>query len=141
MEAKAVDYIAHTDGDIRAVLVLNLNYPGADKAEVGLFVADTSSDEGSLGRWVLRSSTVHDDNLDEQPAGQVHLYLSDFLGRAGLPTASTRPSATELADEITRFVPFPRVFSTHNAMMLTLSPSRSEPQIILTYKQLRAIFL
>ncbi len=69
------------------------------KAWVNLLAADDSSSS-----WVL----FHDDDLDQQPAGQVDLYLSDFLGLVpGIPAALCRPSTAEVASGIARFVASP----------------------------------
>jgi hypothetical protein len=57
---------------------------------------------GAYG-WVQHHELYHDDNLKQQPVGQVGLYLSDFAGSAGLPPAYRRPSTAELATGITRF--------------------------------------
>ncbi|EAQ89067.1 predicted protein [Chaetomium globosum CBS 148.51] len=71
---------------------------------------------GSLPALACEHDLYYHD-LDQQPGGQVDLYLSDFLGSAGLPPAYCRPSTAELAAGITR-----------------------NPTITLTYERLRAIF-
>jgi hypothetical protein len=86
VERKARQYIDSSDGKIRVALIIDLQYPGMKKAWVSLLVADDSS---SL--WVQHSELLHDDNFDEQPVGQVDLYLSDFLGPADLPAAFVAP--------------------------------------------------
>ncbi|KAK4157050.1 hypothetical protein C8A00DRAFT_40532 [Chaetomidium leptoderma] len=111
VERKAHQYINSSDGKIRVVLVLDLQYPDPKKAWVSLLVADDSSSD-----WVQRSELFYDES-GQQPVGQVDLYLSDFLGLASLPAAFCRPSATELA-----------------------SGTPGNPTITLTYERLRAIF-
>jgi hypothetical protein len=64
------------------------------QASVNLLVA---------GRRFPDYDVYHDDDRDEQPVGQVDLYLSDFVGSAGLPPAYCRPSTDDAAG-ITRFV-------------------------------------
>jgi hypothetical protein len=98
VERKARQYTDLSDGKIQAVLILDLQYPGIKKAWVSLLVeGDSSSD------WIQHHELYHDDDLDQQPIGQVDLYLSDFIGLAGSPPAYCRPSAAELAAGITRF--------------------------------------
>ncbi|KAK4033874.1 hypothetical protein C8A01DRAFT_49609 [Parachaetomium inaequale] len=99
VEEKARQYIELSDGKIRAVLILDLQYKGMKKAWVSLLTADKSS-----SRWVQHSQLFHDDNLNQQPDGQVDLYLSDFFGSAGLPAAFCRPSAVELATGVPRSI-------------------------------------
>jgi hypothetical protein len=94
VESKARQYIDSSDGKIRAVLLLNFQYPGMKKAWVSLLVADG---------WIQRHEVYHDDNLDAQPVGRVGLYLSDFIDAAGLPPAYCRPTAAELTDGTMRF--------------------------------------
>ncbi|KAK3293638.1 uncharacterized protein B0H64DRAFT_434780 [Chaetomium fimeti] len=113
IERKAHQYIEMSDGQIRAVLILDLQYPDAAEGCVGLLVAD---DSGSSD-WIQRSQVFYDETFTEQPNGRVDLYISDFRGCAGLPAALCRPSAIELAAGVSR-----------------------TPQIILTYKRLAAIF-
>ena len=96
MERKSRQYIDSSDGKIRVALIIDLQYPGIKKAWVSLLAAGDPASS-----WAL----FHDDDLDQQPAGQVALYLSDFVGLAsGIPAAFCRPSATEVAAGITRFV-------------------------------------
>jgi hypothetical protein len=102
VERKARQYIDSSDGKIQAVFILDLQYPGMKKAWVSLLVWDDTS-----GHWIQHHGLFHDDALDQQPVGQVDLYLSDFVGLAGLPTASCRPSTAELTAGITRFVVLP----------------------------------
>lgn len=64
------------------------------KAWVSLLTADG---------WLPDHEVYHDDNLDQQPRGKIDLYLSDFVGSAGLPPAYCRPSPAKLAAGITRF--------------------------------------
>ncbi|KAK4148419.1 hypothetical protein C8A00DRAFT_47698 [Chaetomidium leptoderma] len=109
VERKSRQYIDSSDGKIQVALIIDLQYPGMKKAWVNLLAADNPSSS-----WVL----FHDDDRDQQPAGQVALYLSDFVGLApGMPAALCRPSTAEVAARITR-----------------------NPTIALTYKRLRAIF-
>ncbi|KAK4642175.1 hypothetical protein QC761_0081780 [Podospora bellae-mahoneyi] len=81
------------------------------KAWVSLLVAGSPSD------WVQHSELYHDDDLVQQPVGQVDLYLSDLVNLAGVPTAFCRPSTVELAAGVTR-----------------------NPTITITFERLRAIF-
>ncbi|OIW22105.1 hypothetical protein CONLIGDRAFT_557427, partial [Coniochaeta ligniaria NRRL 30616] len=119
VEEKAVEYISCTQGDIQAVLILDLKYPKANMAFVSLYVPDASPGNVAGGRWVLRRDVFYGgDGLSEQPDGQVDLYLSDFLGHTGLPTALCRPSGADLDAGITR-----------------------TPHVILTYDRLREVFL
>ncbi|KAK4034167.1 hypothetical protein C8A01DRAFT_49404 [Parachaetomium inaequale] len=76
-----------------------------------------SDADGPSSDWVQHSELFYDDGLDQQPVGQVDLYLSDFVGLAGVPTACCRPSSAELAAGVSR-----------------------TPQIILMYERLAAIF-
>lgn len=105
MERKARQYIDSSDGKIRLVLILKLQYPGMKKAWVSLLGADG---------WIQHHELYYDDNLDQQPVGQVDIYLSDFIGFAGLPPAYCRPSAAELAAGITRFA-IPLSYQRHEA--------------------------
>ncbi|KAL2129246.1 hypothetical protein VTI74DRAFT_8015 [Chaetomium olivicolor] len=82
------------------------------KAWVSLLAAEDSS-----SRWIQYHEVYHDDSLEQQPAGQVDIYLSDFVGRAGVPAAYCRPSTAE-----------PIAGTTRN------------PTITMTYERLRAIF-
>ncbi|KAK4145968.1 uncharacterized protein C8A04DRAFT_35263 [Dichotomopilus funicola] len=92
-----------------AALMIDIEYPDEKKAWVNLLVT------GNLtGSWAL----FHDDDVDQQPAGQVALYLSDFVGLVpDLPVGFCRPSATEVAAGITR-----------------------TPLFVLTFERLRFIF-
>ncbi len=100
MEDKATSYIVGTNGQIGAVLIIDIHYPKAIWAKVSLLVAD-----GSLGRWAQRGGIFYSDSFDEQPVGQVGLYISDFLrGDDNLPTAFRRPSAAELTSGVSRYV-------------------------------------
>ncbi len=103
MERKSRQYIDLSDGKIRVALIIDIQYPGMKKAWVSLLAADNSSSS-----WVQRSDLFYDDDLgQQQPAGHVALYLSDFVGLApGLPVAVCRPSSAEVAAGITRFVAF-----------------------------------
>lgn len=121
---KAEEYIQGSDGGIRAVLVVDIDYPTADKATVGLCVADTSSSDEANDKdddsdnassrpvWVQQASVFYrssgyseEEQPMEQPIGQVSLYLSDFLGSGNnLSAAFCRPTTAELAANVTRFV-------------------------------------
>ncbi|EAQ85237.1 predicted protein [Chaetomium globosum CBS 148.51] len=97
---------------IQAVLILKLQYPGLQKAWVSLRVADNSS-----GYWSQYHQVYYDDGLDQQPVGQVDLYLSHFVGGTGLPALYCRPSVAESLAGITR-----------------------NPMISITYERLRVFF-
>lgn len=99
MERKVIQYIECAEGDIQAAIVLDMQYPKANWAKVALCVAD-----GTTATWVQYFKTIYDNNLVEQPEGEVGLYISDFLGPTGLPTAFCRPSVAETAAGIQRFV-------------------------------------
>lgn len=90
-------------GKIRAVLLFDLDYPEMKRASVSLLVADASA-----SRWVHYFDPFYDDDLVEQPVGQVNLYLSDFIDFTGLPAESClefhRPSKTDLDAGVSRFV-------------------------------------
>ena len=101
MESKARRYIAETQGQIGAVLILDVDYPRAQSAKVSLMVA-----EGAQCRWVQRGETFYSDHLADQPVGEIGFYLSDFL-RSPVPPDFRRPSATELAAGISRSVALP----------------------------------
>ena len=69
------------------------------KAWVSLLVEDDSS-----AHWIQHHEVYYDESLDQQPVGQVDLYLSDFVGYDGLRAFYCRPSTAELAAGMTRFV-------------------------------------
>jgi hypothetical protein len=94
VERKAHQYIESSDGKIQAVLILDLQYPDMKKAWVSLLTADG---------WLPHHDLYHDDDDNQQRDGHVDLYLSDFVGSAGLPPAYCRPSTDDAAG-ITRFV-------------------------------------
>jgi colicin import membrane protein len=78
---------------------------------------------------------------EQQPTGQIDLYLSDLAG-SDLPLCYCRPSANERDAGILRFVPLfsiplPLCFSS----LLTRLTIIREPQITVTYHQLRDAFL
>lgn len=131
MESKARDYINLTDGKIQAVLILNLEYPRLTEAWVSLWAANGPPDH------LIQDHVLYfDDSLDaQQPVGQVGLFLSDFVGLAGLPAAYCRPSAAELDAGITRFDDF--LFRNCNK---SNSSFDRNPTVILTYDKLRSIF-
>lgn len=94
-------YIDMSDGKIRIAMILDLQYPDMKKAWVSLLVADDFS-----SYWAKHSELFYDEDLAQQPAGEVDLYLSDFLGLAGLPVAFCRPTVAEMAVGTPRFVIF-----------------------------------
>ncbi|KAH8891445.1 hypothetical protein GQ53DRAFT_841395 [Thozetella sp. PMI_491] len=111
-------YFDDTYGQVAAVPVLDLGYPHAKRAKANLLVADSSLQDDQVHRWIQRGTPFYDENLADQPAGQVGFYISDLLPEGPLPQAFYRPSAAELATGVSR-----------------------DPQIVLTYEQLRSIFL
>ncbi|KAK0655489.1 hypothetical protein B0T16DRAFT_304411, partial [Cercophora newfieldiana] len=113
VERKAVQYIECAEGGIQAALLLKVQYPKANWAKVALRIADGTA----AGAWAHFFDTIHDDNLAEQPEGEVGLYLSDFIGPADLPAAFCRPSAAE-----------------------TIAGVQRDPQVRLTFERLRKIF-
>ncbi len=82
---------------IRVALILDVEYPTMDKAFVSLLTADGPSSGFNL-------FYDNDRPQDQQPVGQVDLYLSDFVGSASVPAAFCRPSTAELASGVARFV-------------------------------------
>jgi hypothetical protein len=88
-----------SDGKIRTALIFDLEYPSMKKAWVSLLVADAPS-----SRWVYYSDLFHNDDLVQQPVGQVDLYLSDFVGLAGLPVEFCRPSKADMDGGVSRWV-------------------------------------
>lgn len=104
-----------SDGQIQLVLIVDIQYPDMKKASFSVMMAgDPGSD------WVQHSEIFYDDgNFLQSPDGQVDLYLSDFLGQTGLPAALCRPSATELATGISRFV-YSSIFITFELPNLTM---------------------
>jgi hypothetical protein len=109
---KGRQYIGSSDGKIQAVLILDLRYPHPTQAWVSLLAANGPPDH------LIQDHVLYfDDNLDQQPVGQVDLYFSDFVGFAGLPADYCRPTAAESDAGITR-----------------------NPTVTLTYDRLRAIF-
>ncbi|KAK3363824.1 hypothetical protein B0T25DRAFT_442771 [Lasiosphaeria hispida] len=103
------------EGEIQAAIALDTQYPKATWAKVALRVVDGAT---TTGTWVQDFETLYDDKLVEQSDGQLGLYISEFLGPAGLMPAFCRPSTSEVAAGVSR-----------------------DPQIILTYDRLRSIFL
>lgn len=98
MERKSRQYIDMSDGKVRIAMILDLQYPDMKKGWVSLRVADDAS-----SYWAKRSELFFDEDLAQQPVGEVGLYLSDLLGPAGLPEVYCCPSAAEMASGITRF--------------------------------------
>ncbi|KAH6628189.1 hypothetical protein F5144DRAFT_492561 [Chaetomium tenue] len=114
VERKLVQYVELTGGKIEAAVALNGQYPSGRSAQVALRVVDGAT----TGTWVQYFDTVYDEDCATQPDGQLGLYISDFLGPAGLPVNFCRPSTAERASGVSR-----------------------DPQVTLTYKRLRSIFL
>lgn len=125
-----MQYIACAKGKIHAALALDALYPTGEKVTVALRVAD-----GADSTWVHYFEPIYDDSLVEQPNGQVGLYVSDFLGSAGLPMALCRPLAAERAAGIARYVFFFLLLSQDQAN------GNRDPQVWLSFERLRAIFL
>ena len=99
MEQKACKYLSSTGGKTQVALIIDLQYPSTKKAWVGLRAADGPSRPSS---WAQPTELFFDDELvvGQQPVGQINLYLSDFVGLAGVPTGFCRPSTAELASGI-----------------------------------------
>jgi len=104
VERKVLQYIECAEGEIQAVIVLDAQYPKANRAKVALRVTDGTTADTTAGTWVRYFETIYDDDLVEQPEGEIGLYVSDFVGPAGLPTALCRPSAAETVAGVQRFV-------------------------------------
>jgi len=122
VEEKVRRYVELSDGKIRVALHIHLEEDFYDMANDMASVSVLASD-GASSHWVQHAEIFYvgvddgDLDLDQQPNGHVGLYVSDFCGPAGLPTALCRPSAAELAAGISR-----------------------APQILLVYERLAAIF-
>lgn len=95
-----MQYIECAEGEIQAAIIIDAQYPKATRAKFALRVADGTT----TGAWIRYFEPIYDDDLVKQPEGDVGLYISDFLGPAGLPTTFCRPSAAETAAGIQRFV-------------------------------------
>ena len=99
-EYKAQRYITGSGGKISTVIWIDVKYRDAEWATVSLLVA--GSQPGSV-RWVCRQKTLQESKLRRnQPAGEIGLYASDFLTRAGLPLALCRPTDEELEVGLSR---------------------------------------
>jgi hypothetical protein len=109
VERKARQYIDLSDGKIRVALVVDLQFPDMKKAWISVLVAD-----GSSSRWLQRSKLFHDDDIVQQPVGQVDLYLSDFVGLDGVPADYCRPSTAELDAGVSRYIPMPPLTTSAN---------------------------
>lgn len=103
-----------SDGQIQLVLIVDIQYPDMKKVSLSVMMA---GDPGS--GWVQHSEIFYHGSFLQPPGGQVDLYLSDFLGQTGLPAALCRPSATELAAGISRFV-YSSIFVTFELPNLTM---------------------
>ncbi len=93
----------NTHGRIAAVLVVKMQYPSATWAKVSLLAAGAAAQHEP--RWIHRDELFYDQRLldDQQPTGQVTLYLSDLLSnRLPIPSAFCRPTAAEQAAGISR---------------------------------------
>ncbi|KAK0633895.1 hypothetical protein B0T14DRAFT_415449, partial [Immersiella caudata] len=100
VQAKMVQYIKSSTGKIKTGIIFNIEYPKANKVTVSLY-----------------AEVLYDDDVDEQPTGQIDLYLSDLTG-SDLPLCYCRPPSDRRDAGILRF-----------------------PQITVTYYQLRDAFL
>ena len=101
-------------GQIAAVFIINVQYPDANWATVSLLVADVADTDADADadtettrrqepRWAYRHGSYYDARLDNQPTGQVALYLSDLLSPSvPVPSAFSRPAAAEIAAGISR---------------------------------------
>jgi hypothetical protein len=100
VKRKLIQYIDCAEGEIQAAMAFNAQYPNATRAKVALLVVDGAT----TGTWAQDFETFYDDKLVKQPDGQLGLYISDFLGPAGLMPAFCRPSTSEVAAGVSRFV-------------------------------------
>ncbi|KAK4236861.1 hypothetical protein C8A03DRAFT_16526 [Achaetomium macrosporum] len=66
--------------------IIDLQYLALGKAWVDLLAAGGPSRDP-----IQRHEVYYDDDLEQQPVGRVDLFLSDFLGLAGLLAAYCRP--------------------------------------------------
>lgn len=82
------------------------------------------------------AETLYDHNANKQPAGHIGLYVSDVISLANLPLSYCRPSAAERDASVLRYV---LLLSVPYLGLVRLISTR-EPQIILTYDQLRDAF-
>ncbi len=122
-ESKAERYITGSGGKISTVIWIDVQYRDGEWATVSLLVA--GSQPGSV-RWVFRQKTFHDDKLGrDQPTGEIGLYASDFLTRAGLPLALCRPTDEEIEAGLSRpaYVPPPFFFLSFICILWSCSSS------------------
>ncbi|KAH8882406.1 hypothetical protein GQ53DRAFT_812107 [Thozetella sp. PMI_491] len=112
-EEKATKYITDTHGQIGAVLLVDLGFPHAKQATIGLMVADSS-----LARWVQRGDVFTTRIWMNSPMATL-VYTSRTFSVATIrsPLSSAAPRA-------------------RNAQLAC-----HDSQIVLTYEQLRSIFL
>ncbi|GJD05494.1 hypothetical protein ColKHC_14319 [Colletotrichum higginsianum] len=95
--AKAKQYLAQTDGRIRAVLILDFQYPKASSVRLGLWTAH--SDAKVIDPVEVQNSTLFDADVDgdsNAPVdGTLRLFASDFLSidPQELPQELSRPSS------------------------------------------------
>ena len=90
MERKVVQYIKCAEGDIQAAIVLDAQYPKANRAKVALRVADGSA----AGAWVRYFDTIYDEKLVEQPPKLVSSPCQLRSRPPRSPAAPTRSHAT-----------------------------------------------
>ncbi|WYZ36450.1 hypothetical protein EsH8_XV_000003 [Colletotrichum jinshuiense] len=97
VEGKARKWLEHAvvvaGSRTRAVLIIDIAYPKADKATVSLLVTDNKTGNSS---WAIHRQTIFDDANHIQPSGSVALFASDFLGSLdGLPSEIIRQSPAQ----------------------------------------------
>ncbi|WYZ36310.1 hypothetical protein EsH8_XII_000060 [Colletotrichum jinshuiense] len=98
--AKAKQYLAQTDGRIRAVLILDFQYPKASSVRLGLWTVN--SEAGVIDPVEVQNSTLFDVDVDGDSDGDsnapvdgtLRLFASDFLSidPQELPQELSRPS-------------------------------------------------
>ncbi|WYZ36470.1 hypothetical protein EsH8_XV_000023 [Colletotrichum jinshuiense] len=126
VEAKAMSYIADSQGEIRAVFILDIEYPEAEVATVSLLTAhqdddnnnnnnnnnnnivnggnddaDSAADVGFVTfEWAFRRQVVFDNKAAIQPEGAIHLFASDFLtpSYSAVPPALARRRSADDSD-------------------------------------------
>jgi hypothetical protein len=108
VEKKARRYIRKSDGNIQAVIVVDVEYPSMRKGWVSLRVAD-----GASGSWVQHRQLLFDDDTNERPDGQLELYISDIVGLACSPAAFCRPLTATTDSRASRFVQSPSLTGWH----------------------------
>ncbi|GKT67510.1 hypothetical protein ColTof4_14430 [Colletotrichum tofieldiae] len=97
---KAQSYIRDSKGQIRVVLVLDIQYPDASDINFSLWAADLSHPEGAP--FLVQSAQLcggeeQEGAEQEGPSGRILLFASDFLSGDALeiPAYLTRPSTAE----------------------------------------------